>query len=71
MSLNPRHLIGRKIVRIDMNAHVEGDGSDARTMHAPVIHLDDGSSLAFYAEEHPHSADYGVNIVRRRQRKEK
>ena len=49
-----------------MNASVEGTPGDHRTMHDPVIYLDDGSSIAFLVEEHPEGAEYGVNIVRRK-----
>ena len=67
--LNPKLLVGRKIVRVEMHPHVEGNGTDARTMHDPIIYLDDGSSLAFLAEEHPEGAEYGVHIIRRRKRR--
>jgi hypothetical protein len=61
---NPRHVIGRRIVAVEMNTvKVKDEGYGGR-MHDPRITLDDGSTLRFVVEEHPEGAEYGVNIVR-------
>ena len=65
MSINPKALIGRSIVAVDMQASVQGESRhDRRTMHKPLITLDDGSVLYFVVEEHPEGAEYGVDIGR-------
>ena len=61
MSVNPRHLIGKKIVAVDMQPFDDGKGG---TAHDPVITLDDGSRLCFITEEIDSGDCYGVDIVR-------
>lgn len=70
MSINPKALIGRSIVAVDMQASVQGESRhDRRTMHKPLITLDDGSVLYFVVEEHPEGAEYGVDIGRTKPKK--
>ena len=70
MSINPKALIGRSIVAVDMQASVQGESRhDRRTMHKPLITLDDGSVLYFVVEEHPEGAEYGVDIGRKKTKK--
>lgn len=64
-NLNPKNLVGRRIVAVDMQASVQGESRhDRRTMHKPLITLDDGSVLYFVVEEHPEGFEYGVDIGR-------
>lgn len=64
MSFNPKWLLGRTIVAVEMNtARVRpANGGEARTMHQPVIFLDNGASIGFTVEEHPDGAEYGIDI---------
>ncbi len=56
-----RRLVGRTIVRIDLNPQtVEGV-----RITDPEIHLDDGTSLVFVTEEVPDGSGYGIRMVRR------
>jgi hypothetical protein len=56
-------IVGKKIARVEMNPSVEGEHHDRRTMHRPVIVLEDGSRVVFVVEEHPIGAEYGVNLI--------
>lgn len=62
-------LIGRKIVRIDEQPQVVGDGPGLKkTMHDPIIYLDDGSEIVCVVEEHPEGGEYGVKLIGRRKK---
>jgi len=63
--MNPRHLVGKTIARVDMNARKVLDNGGPRyvLMHFPVIHFTDGSALAFHAEENPDGDDYGTKFL--------
>lgn len=64
MSINPKHLIGRRIVAVDMRPFKTGPRGHERTCHDPCVTLDDGSVLTFAVEETEEGASYGVDIVR-------
>lgn len=64
MSLNPKHLKGKVIDRVEMNAQQVGDSrTGPQTMHLPEIYFTDGSSISFRVEEHPQAHFYGMDIV--------
>lgn len=64
--LNPKWIVGRTIVRVDLNAARVPDGAKGtRMLHNPVIHLDNGASIVFMTEEDPEGGDYGVAIIYR------
>lgn len=66
MHFNPRSIIGKRVVRVEMNAYRAGSGFGARVMHQPEIYFEDGSSIAFNTEEHPEGAEYGTDIIYRK-----
>lgn len=64
MSASARHLVGRRIVAVDMRSFKSGEGRGKRVCHDPVVTLDDGSVLSFVVEETDSGDCYGVSIVR-------
>ena len=65
MPFNPKWLIGRTITRVDMHTQrvLDNGGPRYRTMHFPVITLDNGAELSFFVEEDPNGAEYGVDFI--------
>src|SRR5688572_20579923 len=76
--LNPKWLIGRTIVAVDLGAHypTQTTGSihddkplgerqvrDYGKMHQPEITLDNGARLRFHTEEHPEGHEYGTKVL--------
>ena len=61
-----RYLVGRKIVKVKMNGFKTGR-FDGDTSTDPLIVLDDGSRLMFITAE-TETGDYGVDILRSKQR---
>jgi hypothetical protein len=59
--INPGHIEGKRIVRVDTNPFPDGRGG---TAHEPRITLDDGSVLFFMVEETDTAEPYGVDIKR-------
>jgi hypothetical protein len=68
VSLNPKHLVGKRIVRVDMRPFKTGDRGAERTCHDPLIELDDGSVLRFWVEETESGDTYGIGIERSKRR---
>jgi hypothetical protein len=58
MRTNVKHLVGRKIVSVDMRPFDDGKGGVA---HNPLLILDNGRRLFFVAEE-TEVGEYGVQI---------
>jgi hypothetical protein len=61
----PRWLVGRTIVRYENNADPENPTSGGGPSHDPTIFFDDGSSIAFIAEELESGDGYGIFPVYR------
>lgn len=62
-----RRLVGRTIVAVELNEEViEGE-----RMTSPLLTLDDGSVLSFYAQESPDGGEYGVGLVRSERKKKR
>lgn len=57
---NPKWIIGRKVVRVEMNAF---DNAPYGQAHNPRIYFDNGASIAFVTEELESGSDYGTAIV--------
>lgn len=60
MIAQPRHVEGKRIVRLELHPFSDGRG---KTAYAPVITLEDGSRLHFHVQETEGGA-YGVRIDR-------
>jgi hypothetical protein len=56
---NPKWIIGRTIVAVDMKPFSDGRGG---TVHDPAFTLDNGAKVSFITEE-TYDRDYGVNIL--------
>lgn len=57
--LNPKWIIGKRVVRVDLNAFKDGRG---QTCHKPRIWFEDGSHIHFTTEEVEGGGDYGTAI---------
>lgn len=67
--LNPKWLIGRTIVAVEMNAYRARESPVDRTLaHQPVITLDNGARLLFITDE-TDFGEYGTTIVYAKPRK--
>lgn len=67
-AFNPQWITGKTVARVDMHPQRVPFNSFTPsalgpTMHEPIIHFTDGSSIRFHVEEHPDGDDYGVDIV--------
>lgn len=63
MSFNPKWLIGRTVVSVEMNPYRARDAPQDRSIaYNPVITLDNGAQIRFVAQE-TDGSEYGVAIV--------
>ena len=58
-----KRMVGRRIIKAEPCADVEGEHSNAVWMHGWRLTLDDGTVLSFMTEEHPDGGEYGTDIV--------
>lgn len=62
MPFNPRWLLGRTIVAVEMNPFRARESADDRTMTSdPVLFLDNGACLSFFVDE-TDGDSYGVRL---------
>jgi hypothetical protein len=62
MSFNPKWILGKKVVMVEMNLFDAGTARHNRAAHNPRIYFEDGSSIAFTTEE-TEGSEYGTGIV--------
>lgn len=62
MTFNPRWIIGRKIVEVDMHPFATGLHQPMGTTYAPVFTLDNGARIKFSVDE-TEVGEYGVRPV--------
>lgn len=64
MAFNPKWIIGRTIVAVEMNPfRASDDPSVHRVLYSPIFTLDNGAELRFVTEESDDVAEYGTAIV--------
>lgn len=59
MGLNPRWIVGKRILAVEMNPSDDGRGG---TAYSPVIRLEGGAKLRFVTQE-TETGEYGTEIV--------
>lgn len=63
MPFNPRWLLGRTIVAVELNRFRARESPDDRTMTSnPTLFLDNGASLSFFVDE-TDGDGYGISLI--------